>query len=77
MTLSANDFLDVLEEDKRIDRTIRFGKVDPAYTAGRPKIIFDGTTTVSVKQFPYLGSYIPSANDRVMIIKNVVIDKIL
>jgi len=46
----------------------RLGKVDPAYSSGRPKIIFDGETTASGKQYPYLSSYTPAANDRVLLV---------
>lgn len=79
MKLSAHDFLDVMEdkEEKKVDHTIRFGTIDPAYTSGRPRVIFDGTETVSVKEFPYTGRYIPTANDRVVIVKNVIFDKIM
>lgn len=47
----------------------RLGKVDPAYASGRPKIIFDGETTVSGKKYPCLASYTPAAGDRVLMLK--------
>jgi len=47
----------------------RLGKIDPAYSSGRPKIVFDGETTASEKQYPYLESYSPVANDRVLLLK--------
>ncbi|HWQ30152.1 MAG TPA: hypothetical protein VN549_04105 [Negativicutes bacterium] len=47
-----------------------YGRIDPAYVSGRPKIIFDGESTVSQKEYPYLGHYTPAANDRVMLIKS-------
>lgn len=47
----------------------RLGKIDPAYAAGRPKVLFDGETAVSTKTYPYLSSYAPAANDRVALDK--------
>lgn len=59
------------------EKIIRFAKVDPNYVSGRPALVFDGETTVTVKKYPYLASYTPAANDRVMLIKNVIIGKIV
>lgn len=47
--------------------TFRLGTVDPDYVAGRPKIVFDGETTASGKQYPYLSGYSPGANDKVLL----------
>ncbi|WP_067924895.1 hypothetical protein [Alicyclobacillus shizuokensis] len=43
------------------------GTIDPAYTAdaGRPKVVVDGDT-VPAGPYPYLSSYTPAANDRVL-----------
>lgn len=75
--LSVNDFLDLNEEENNPDKTVRFGKVDAAHTTGRPRIVFDGTDTPSTKRYPYIATYTPTANDRVMILKNVIIGKIV
>lgn len=74
--LSPNDFFELMDE-KSADKTIRFGTIDADYTTGRPKIIFDGAENPSVKNYPYAASYTPAANDRVLIIKNVVVCKII
>jgi hypothetical protein len=63
--------------NKEEDKLIRFAKIDPNYTSGRPSLIFDGEMTVSVKKYPYLSSYIPSPNERVIMIKGVIIGKIV
>jgi hypothetical protein len=47
----------------------RLGKIDPVYSTGRPAIVFDGEATASEKQYPYLSSYTPTANDRVLLLK--------
>lgn len=54
------------------DKLIRFAKVDPNYTSGRPSLIFDGESTPTVKKYPYLGGYTPVANDRVQVIGGVI-----
>lgn len=74
--MNPNDFLNLMEE-KEMDKTVRFGVVDSAYTTGRPKIKFDGMDAASVKTYPHLASYTPVANERVMVIKNVVIGRIV
>lgn len=76
---SASEFINMLQPENQ--RYYKLGKIDPSYTGGRPRIIFDGETTVSVKQYPYLGRYTPAANDRVLMLKiansYVVFDKII
>lgn len=54
----------------------RLGTVDPAYTAltgypsaiPGPRVTFDGETTLSVKQYPVVGPYIPAPADRVVLV---------
>lgn len=46
----------------------KLGKVPGTYSSGRPTIIFDGETTASTRTYPYLSSYVPAANDRVLLI---------
>lgn len=50
-----------------MDTQFKLGKVDPAYTGGRPRIIFEGETAASNKAYPYLASYTPAANDVVLL----------
>ena len=46
----------------------KLGRIDPAYSgSGRPKVVFDGETTASGKQYPYLSIYTPAANDRILL----------
>lgn len=59
------------------EKIIKFAKIDPNYSSGRPQLIFDGEDVVSGKQYPYLGSYTPAANERVMLVKGVIIGKII
>lgn len=59
------------------EKIVQFAMVDPNYTSGRPRLIFDGESEVSGKAYPYLSSYTPQPNDRVMVVKGVVIGKIV
>jgi len=43
------------------------GIIPASYTAGNPTIIFDGESVASIKAYPYLSSYTPTAEDRVLI----------
>ncbi|OAH53062.1 hypothetical protein AWH48_11935 [Domibacillus aminovorans] len=43
------------------------GTIDPMHVYGNPKIKFDGEETLSTESYPYLESYIPTANDRVLV----------
>ena len=80
--ISPRDFIEQVV-DGRIKRwitntvnPIQLGKVDPNYVSGRPSVIFDGETSLS-KPYPYLSSYAPQANDRVLVVKGVVVGKII
>lgn len=59
------------------EKVVQFARVDPNYTSGRPRLIFDGESTVSGKAYPYLSSYTPQPNDRVMVVKSVVVGKVV
>ncbi|MBB6451977.1 hypothetical protein HNQ94_000398 [Salirhabdus euzebyi] len=72
MIPTANEFVKMFKTPKQ-ENVVRFAKVDPNYTSGRPSLIFDGETAVTIKRYPYLASYTPQANDRVMLIKNVIV----
>ena len=43
------------------------GTIPASYATGRPTIIFDGESVASVRTYPYLSSYTPTAEDRVLI----------
>lgn len=46
----------------------RLGRVDPDYSGGRPSVIFSGETVKSGKRYPYLSSYKPQANDKILLV---------
>ena len=43
------------------------GTIPDTYAAGRPTIQFDGETAASTRTYPYLDSYAPTAEDRVLV----------
>ena len=73
---TASEFTKMFKPKEK-EKIIRFAKIDPIYASGRPALIFDGETVATVKKYPYLSSYVPNPNDRVMLIKNVIIGKII
>lgn len=62
VTAWIRDMLDDLD-------IIKFGTIPGSYVAGRPTIQFDGESTASTKQYPYLSSYAPTAGHRVALIR--------
>lgn len=50
-----------------MDTTFKLGRIDPNYSNGRPRIIFEGESSPSLKVYPYLSSYTPVANDIVLL----------
>jgi hypothetical protein len=58
---------------------IKLAKVAAGYVGGRPSVIYDSDilTGELSKPMPYLASYTPHPNDRVMIIKGVIVGKIV
>lgn len=73
--IDANDFLDLMD-DKTPQVSVKFGKIPSNYTSGRPTVVLDGMTIPTIKRYPYIGSYVPKANARVMIVQGVIIGDI-
>lgn len=46
---------------------LKLAKVDPAYTSGNPRLVFDGETSTSGRTYSKNGNYTPAANDRVLV----------
>lgn len=67
--MNSNDFINIIAPfiESKISPAFSLGTIDPAHTGGNPKILFDGETSVSSKQYKYLSSYTPRANDRVLL----------
>lgn len=75
MSRDGNDFLNLLgigSNDPKRRSEVEFGLqiafVDPSYSGtGRPKLRFAGESSVGSRLYPYLGSYTPAANDKVIV----------
>lgn len=69
--IDPQDFLESIqgytEKVAPANRAHRLGTIDPAYTAGKPKVLFDGATTLSTDGFAFVGNYQPVAEDRVVL----------
>lgn len=67
----------VKEEINDLIPKVRYATIDPNYSSGLPKVVFDGESTTTVKTYAYLSSYTPAANDRVMILNNTILGKVV
>lgn len=47
----------------------KLGTIPASYTTGKPTVQFDGESSASTKQYPYLASYTPVAGDRVLLVR--------
>lgn len=61
----AFEFLRIIQAGEP-DSPFKLATVNPAHSSGRPRVTFDGESTLSVKTYPYLTSYTPAASDRVL-----------
>ena len=64
--INTEEFLNILKNDEK--KVFKLGKIDPGYVSGDLKILFDGETTVSVKEYKTI-NYSPIANDRVLLVR--------
>lgn len=71
--MNESEFVRILESfyDSKTggEKTFRLGKISPTYTSGLPKVLLDGDDGVGDVTYPHLFSYVPSANDRVLLIR--------
>jgi hypothetical protein len=74
--INSTEFVSMFGKEKK-EKLIRYAKIDHFYESGLPRLVFDGEEEVSVKSYPYLASYTPYPDDRVMLVKNVIIGKVI
>ena len=65
------------KEIKKEKQNNRFAFIDPDYTTGLPRLVFDGESIPTIKRYPHLSSYTPTAGDRVQVLYGVVQGKIM
>lgn len=76
MIIGQDEFKRLLFGDAK-GNYVRFATIASGYISGRPTLIFDGESTATIKQYPYISSYTPTAGDRVMVVNGVIIGNIL
>lgn len=68
--IAPEEFLKTVRKaDDSDDIVIRMGTIPGGYAGGRPTVQFDGESIASTKTYPYLGSYTPTAGDRVLLVR--------
>lgn len=69
--MNMTEFVSLVQKLIDKNKTVSFvlGKIDPNYTSGNPKIVFDGETAPSSKRYTKLSSYQVQPNDRVILAK--------
>lgn len=67
--ISTDQFLRILNTEikEETEATFALGSINSGHSSGRPRIMFDSSPDLSVKSYPYLSSYTPVANDRVLL----------
>jgi hypothetical protein len=73
--IDSTEFINIFGKEQK-EKVIRYARVDHFYESGLPRLVFDGEEKPSIKEYPYLSSYTPKANDRVMLVRNVIIGKV-
>jgi hypothetical protein len=69
--ITASQLRDIIRDIVRQERRpmTKLGTIPASYTTGKPTVQFDGESSPSVKCYPYIESYTPSAGDRVLLIR--------
>jgi hypothetical protein len=79
--ITADELVVLIKQLSTNEKAFSLGVIQSDYSSGRPKVKFDGDTTASSKQYPYLSSYTPASNDRVLLANiggsHVIIGKIV
>lgn len=68
--MSATDLLKTLgvtPHSTTQQPTFKLATIPSGYVSGIPTLIFDGEGSATTRQYHYLSSYTPSANDRVLV----------
>lgn len=68
--MSATDLLHTLgitQQHTTQQPVFRLATIPSGYTMGIPTLIFDGEGSATTRQYHYLASYTPTANDRVLV----------
>ncbi|WP_144498259.1 hypothetical protein [Bacillus paralicheniformis] len=81
--MDTKEFVKIIDSlvDKKVSKPFSLGTIDPNYSSGLPRVLFDGESKVSTKRYSYIGTYKPAARDRVLMINvsgtHIIIGKIM
>lgn len=76
MKIISMDEYAAQQKQKSTPVRVQYATISPAYTSGKPKLIFDGETIESIITYQKASNYTPTAGDPVMVIDGVVAFKI-
>ncbi|MDP4158135.1 MAG: hypothetical protein Q8911_00015 [Bacillota bacterium] len=65
--MRAEELLEIIKDQGSNSPVFLLGMIPSGYTTGRPTVKFDGESTASTRTYPYLSSYSPASNDRVLL----------
>lgn len=67
--MDTQNFIEIIENmiEKKLSVPFSLGRIDPRYSGGKPKVIFDGEPQASHKRYSHLSSYKPEPNERILI----------
>lgn len=65
--MRPEDLIETIRGQPDTKQYFRLGAIPGDYVSGRPSVQFDGESSASTKTYPYLSSYTPAANDRVLL----------
>lgn len=66
--IGTTEFIQILNRGETF-QAFKIGTIASSYSSGNPRIRFDGESTTSIKGYPYLDTYRPTPNDRVLLAK--------
>jgi len=66
--MKPEEFLNIVKSRGNVSSALKIGTIPNTYVTGRPTVMFDGESIASTRTYPYLSSYAPVANDRVLIV---------
>ncbi|WP_218924883.1 hypothetical protein [Priestia megaterium] len=67
MSMTPQEFVALMSQLNTQEKAFSLGTIQSGYSSGRPRVLFDGESVTSSKQYSYLSSYAPASNDRVLL----------
>lgn len=67
--MRPDEFLEIVRNASPQKEDRKLGTIPGTYASGRPTVQFDGESSASTQTYPYLSSYTPAADDRVVLLR--------